>query len=54
LPLSRHLPGDILAGLSTAQDDVLETLDAAHQALVASDVRVAAGTIGSPNPALPL
>src|SRR6202043_1261276 len=42
LPPSRQLPGDILAGLPTPQDDILEALRAVHHALVPIDVRAAA------------
>jgi hypothetical protein len=38
LPPSRQLPSDVLAGLSTAQDDLLEALKAAHQALFAINI----------------
>src|ERR1700730_12453756 len=51
LPPSRQFPSDVLAGLSTAQDDILEALKAAPQALVAIDVCESPKQIDSnPNP----
>jgi hypothetical protein len=35
----RQLPNNVLAGLSTAQDDILEVFKAAHQAVVAIGIQ---------------